>query len=39
MVIEFLHRVVATFEAYFDECSDSAIKDNYVIVFEVCAAH
>uniref|UniRef100_A0A914WDF8 MHD domain-containing protein n=1 Tax=Plectus sambesii TaxID=2011161 RepID=A0A914WDF8_9BILA len=35
MVIEFLHRVVDTFKEYFDECSDSSIKDNYVIVFEL----
>uniref|UniRef100_F1L4B7 AP-3 complex subunit mu-1 n=1 Tax=Ascaris suum TaxID=6253 RepID=F1L4B7_ASCSU len=35
MVIEFLHRVVATFTEYFDECSDSAIKENCVIVFEL----
>ncbi|KHN79586.1 AP-3 complex subunit mu-1 [Toxocara canis] len=35
MVIEFLHRVVATFTEYFDECSDSSIKENCVIVFEL----
>ncbi|GMR58987.1 hypothetical protein PMAYCL1PPCAC_29182 [Pristionchus mayeri] len=35
MVIEFLHRVVATLTSYFDECSDSAIKDNCVMVFEL----
>ncbi|CAJ0959174.1 unnamed protein product, partial [Mesorhabditis belari] len=35
MVLEFLHRVVQTFTQYFDECSDSAIKDNIVIVFEL----
>jgi hypothetical protein len=35
MVIEFLHRVIETFKEYFDECSDTSIKDNYVIVFEV----
>lgn len=35
MVIEFLHRVVATLTSYFDECSDSAIKENCVMVFEV----
>ena len=34
-VIEFLHRVVSTFEDYFAECSESAIKDNYVVVYEV----
>ena len=34
-VIEFLHRVVDTFEDYFSECSESSIKDNYVVVYEV----
>jgi hypothetical protein len=34
-VIEFLHRVVDTFEDYFSECSESVIKDNYVVVYEV----
>jgi len=34
-VIEFLHRVVDTFEDYFTECSESSIKDNYVVVYEV----
>jgi AP-3 complex subunit mu len=38
MVIEFLHRVVETLQAYFDDCSDNIIKDNYVIVFEVSSA-
>lgn len=35
MVLEILHRIVQTFSDYFDECSDSSIKENIVIVFEV----
>ena len=35
-VIEFLHRVVDTIEDYFSECSETVIKDNYVVVYEVC---
>ena len=34
-VTEFLHRVMDTFEDYFNECTESAIKENYVIVYEV----
>lgn len=34
-VIEFLHRIVNTFEDYFSECNESSIKDNYVIVYEL----
>lgn len=34
-VIEFLHRIVNTFEDYFTECTESTLKDNYVIVYEV----
>lgn len=34
-VIEFLHRVVDTFEDYFSECTESVIKDNYVVVYEL----
>lgn len=34
-VIEFLHRVVDTFEDYFSECTESIIKENYVVVYEV----
>ena len=34
-VIEFLHRVVHTFEDYFDDCSESIIKENYVLVYEL----
>ncbi|PAV55701.1 hypothetical protein WR25_03627 [Diploscapter pachys] len=35
MAIEFLHRVVQTLTQYFDECSDSSIKENLVLVFEL----
>uniref|UniRef100_A0A914CY00 MHD domain-containing protein n=1 Tax=Acrobeloides nanus TaxID=290746 RepID=A0A914CY00_9BILA len=35
MIIEILHRIVQTLTEYFDECSDSTIKENMVIVFEV----
>lgn len=34
-VIEFLHRIVDTFVEYFDECSERAIKENYVVVYEL----
>lgn len=34
-VIEFLHRVVDTFEDYFSECTESIIKEHYVVVYEV----
>ncbi|XP_002732152.1 AP-3 complex subunit mu-1 [Saccoglossus kowalevskii] len=34
-VIEFLHRVVETFEDYFSECNETIIKDNFVIVYEL----
>ncbi|KAK2140150.1 hypothetical protein LSH36_1461g00046 [Paralvinella palmiformis] len=34
-VVEFLHRVMDTFEDYFGECSESNIKDNYVVVYEL----
>ncbi|CAH1786571.1 unnamed protein product [Owenia fusiformis] len=34
-VIEFLHRVVEMFEDYFTECTESSIKENYVIVYEL----
>ncbi|KFV53180.1 AP-3 complex subunit mu-1, partial [Tyto alba] len=34
-VIEFLHRVADTFQDYFGECSETAIKDNVVIVYEL----
>jgi len=34
-VIEFLHRVVDTFEDYFNECNESIIKENYVVIYEL----
>jgi len=34
-VVEFLHRVVDTFADYFGDCSESVIKDNYVVVYEI----
>ncbi|VDK50779.1 unnamed protein product [Cylicostephanus goldi] len=34
MVIEFLHRVVYTFSQYFDECSDTSIKENCVMLLD-----
>jgi len=34
-VVEFLHRVVDTFEDYFNECTESSIKENYVVVYEL----
>ncbi|XP_004077235.1 AP-3 complex subunit mu-1 [Oryzias latipes] len=34
-VIEFLHRVGDTFLDYFGECSETVIKDNVVIVYEL----
>ncbi|MGH0134641.1 UNVERIFIED_CONTAM: hypothetical protein FKN15_029721 [Acipenser sinensis] len=34
-VIEFLHRVVAMFRDYFGECSEAAIKENVVTVYEL----
>jgi len=34
-VIEFLHRVVDIFEDYFQGCSESVLKEYYVIVYEV----
>lgn len=38
-VIEFLHRVVDTFEDYFSDCSENVVKDNYVVVYEVSLYH
>lgn len=35
MVIEILHRIAQTITEYFSECSDSIIKENLVIVFEL----
>ena len=34
-VIEFLHRVVDTFEDYFNECTETIIKENNVVVYEL----
>ena len=34
-VIEFLHRIVDTFNDYFDGCSEGIIKENYVVVYEL----
>jgi len=34
-VIEFLHRVVDTLVDYFSECSETTIKDNIVVVYEL----
>jgi AP-3 complex subunit mu len=34
-VIEFLHRVVDTIADYFSECTESVIKENYVVVYEL----
>jgi AP-3 complex subunit mu len=34
-VVEFLHRVLDTLNDYFGDCSESIIKDNYVVVYEL----
>lgn len=34
-VIEFLHRVIDTFTDYFNDCSESIIKENCVVVYEI----
>ncbi|CAF3435539.1 unnamed protein product [Rotaria sp. Silwood1] len=34
-VIEFLHRIMEVFEDYFGECTETSLKDNYVIVYEL----
>lgn len=34
-MIEFLHRVIDTFQDYFNDCSESIIKENYVVVYEL----
>ncbi|XP_054720314.1 AP-3 complex subunit mu-1-like [Uloborus diversus] len=34
-VIEFLHRVVDTFDDYFGDCSETLIKEHYVMVYEL----
>jgi hypothetical protein len=35
-VIEFLHRVVDLIVEYFSDCSETIIKENCVVVYEVC---
>lgn len=35
MVVEFLHRVVDIFADYFGDCTESLIKENYVVVYEL----
>ena len=34
-VIEFLHRIFDTFVDYFNVCSETTIKENYVVVYEL----
>ncbi|XP_067661761.1 AP-3 complex subunit mu-1-like isoform X1 [Haliotis asinina] len=34
-VVEFLHRICDTFEDYFNECTESQLKEHYVIVYEL----
>jgi len=34
-VIEFMHRVMDTFTEYFDDCSESSIKDNIIVVYQL----
>ena len=34
-VVEFLHRIFDTFEDYFTECTETTLKEHYVIVYEV----
>lgn len=34
-VLEFLHRVVDTFQDYFGECTEALIKENCVVVYEL----
>lgn len=34
-VIEILHRIVDIFEDYFNECTESSLKENFVIVYEL----
>ena len=36
LVLEFLHRTCDIFEDYFGDCSETTLKEHYVIVFEVC---
>jgi hypothetical protein len=37
-ILEFLHRVMDIFEDSFGECTESTIKENFVIVYEVRVA-
>lgn len=34
-VIEFLHRVIDIFMAYFNDCNETIVKENYVVVYEL----
>lgn len=34
-VVEILHRAVDIFEEYFTECTETSLKENFVIVYEV----
>jgi hypothetical protein len=34
-VIEILHRAFDIFEDYFNECTETSLKENFVIVYEV----
>ena len=34
-ILEILHRIVDIFEDYFNECNESSLKENFVIVYEV----
>ncbi|XP_065170112.1 AP-3 complex subunit mu-1 [Atheta coriaria] len=34
-VVEFLHRIVDTFQDYFNDCTETIIKENYVVVYEL----
>lgn len=34
-VIEFLHRIVDIFQDYFSDCTESIIKENYVVIYEL----
>lgn len=34
-VVEFLHRICDTLEDYFNDCSESTLKEHYVIVYEL----
>jgi AP-3 complex subunit mu len=35
-VIEILHRAVDIFGDYFGECNETSLKENFVVVYEVC---